>query len=156
MASKRARQAVSSLVAVLDADLGAALRAIETADSITANSLGSPVDVLPAYVPHDNRSLLVQVFAEAGENLSDFPGHSGISSTDCTITIQYNSTTDVESSEAFMWRWTDAICDVISADPTLGGNVVGARWTDFDRTFSIIDESTTRHIRAIGVEVHTC
>lgn len=156
MASKRARLAVSSLVSYLDANLSTYLRAIETEDAIAANSLGNPVQVIGAYVPNDTRSRLLQVFAETGENEDDFGVGGGISKVDCTIVFAYNSSVGAEDSEAYCWRWVDAICDAIVADGTLGGLVTGCIWTDYDRTYSIIDESTTRHIRAVGVEVTVC
>lgn len=159
MVAARARDAVTALAGVMSSDLSAALRAVETADGIDANSLGDAAAVVQAKYINDNRSLLVQVFAESVENVDDVRAGSagGISSTECKIVFSYNSVdADQSLPEVFCWRWSDAICDVITADPTLDGNVVGARWLSIERTFEFVDESTTRHVRTITVEVKTC
>lgn len=157
MADRYAQDAVDALVTVLTANLATKLTAVETEAGLSAGDLGSAVDIIGAWKPNDTRSLLVQVFCDSGTNRSDFgPGHSGLAANDVTVAWSYTSNTDSESSEAFMWRWMTAILDCVTEDPTLGGRVVGAKWTDFDRTYSFVDESTTRHVRAIGFEVITC
>lgn len=158
MATKRARLAVSALVSALSADLPAALRAIETEDGIAVNSLGDPTEIRGAFTPSDQRDRLVQVFADSGENDSEFgSGFSGTAITECVVVFSHTtSSADPSVGELLAWRWVDAICDVIAADPSLGGQVVKAVWTDFDRTYALTDESSTRHVRAVGVEVMTC
>lgn len=144
--------AVSSLATYLAAHLPAALRAVETADSLTVSSIPDPVAYVQAEVPADTRSPLVMVFDVA--SIPEQAGHRNhLAEVDCTIGVLYSSDADLEGAELLMRRYVRALRDVLDLDPHLGGTVAAAWWTDENRNPPMTYDSATRHGRALGVTV---
>lgn len=145
------------LAALADETTGlvAQLRAVETADSLDANTLPDPEAFVAAQVPTDPRSPLVQVYDEASEN-SGSEWRNRIAGVDVTIGVTYNGDADLEAAELVMRRYVRAVRMVFDADPTCGG-IVGQVWiTDANRSLEITYDSVTRHGRYLGalVRVH--
>ena len=143
-------KAVVKLAAYLSANLPAKLRAVETAQSMSVNSLTDPVDVLDHRAPFDNRSPLVECFDEAW-NFVDLKNR--MVSVDCTIALSYLGDANLANGERFMRRYATALIDCLLADTTLGGEVVAAIPTDGSSASARGDSSQTRFIYTQGVDV---
>ena len=59
------QKAVLKLSAYINSNLPTQLRAVETAQSLTTDSLTDPIAVVQYRAPFDNRSPLVEVFDES-------------------------------------------------------------------------------------------
>ena len=143
-------KAVVKLAAYLSANLPAKLRAVETAQSMTANSLTDPVEVLDHRAPYDNRSPLVECFDESWDFV-DLPNK--MVSVDCTIALSYLGDANLANGEKFMRRYSTALIECLLADATLGGEVVAAIPTDGSSASARGDSSQTRFIYTQGVDV---
>lgn len=149
---KYADKAVVALAAYVRANLPAQLRAVETAQSLTTNSLEDPVEVVERRAPADNRSVLVEVFDQGGE-WADY--RSRIWATDCTIAIGYTGDADAEAGDEYMRRYASAVISLLAGNETLGSTVIEAVLTDYGDASGHIDASAIRHTRTFGVLVHT-
>tara|TARA_Y100000310_G_C20227408_1_gene598617 strand:- start:26 stop:502 length:477 start_codon:yes stop_codon:yes gene_type:complete len=143
--------AVVKLAAFLNTNLATKLRAVETAQSLTTDSLTDPVGVLTHRAPFDNRSPLIEVFDE-GWSYIDLKNK--LLSIDCTVAVTYIGDANISGGETFMRRYMTAVLDTIMSDPTLGATVVKAVPTDGSSAVSRGDHSMTRHIFTQGVDVH--
>lgn len=148
--SRYAQKAVDALHATFASGFAEELRLIETEESLDEGELRDPVDYVKAFTPADNRSPLVQIYELSGVPISH---RNRLTAVECTVAVTYNGGTDIEADELRMRRYLTAMIRVIELDTTLGGRVTGAIWTDFERGLNIIDEASTRHVRALGVEM---
>jgi len=144
-------KAVAKLASFINTNLPTQLRAVESAQSLTADSLSDPVAVLKYRAPFDNRSVLVEVFDEGWLFLDHL---NKLLSVNCTVAVTYLSDADLESGETFMRRYVTALLDCIFSDPTLGSTVVTALPTDGSSAIARGDNATTRHVYTQGVDVH--
>lgn len=144
-------KAVVKLKDFIESNLPTQLRAVESAQSLTASSLTDPVEVIGNRAPFDNRSPLVEVY---DENWDFIDLNNKIISVDCTVTVSFISDADIGAGELFMRRYVTAVINTIMADPTLGGQVVAAILTDGSPAISRGDNALTRFVYAQGVEVH--
>lgn len=159
MATTYVDRAVRALHAYLDpAVLGdgsgfeAFLRAYETQAGLAANTLPNPQHYAREFVPNDARTPLVQVYEGA---FGPVDNRNRLTWADLTIAIAYTGDANIEGTGDIMRGYVSALIDAIEADPSLGGRVNAAWWTDGDRTHPMIDQdSAIRHVRAIGVTVH--
>lgn len=153
---KYEQRAVDALHAVFTAGFATQLRAVETDEGLSSGALTDPQAYIRAFVPSDNRTPLIQIYAEGGEPLGDSGNRQNLSMIDCTVVATYGATSDMEAAERFMGRYLTAMIQLVRANPRLGNaaGIIGAWWTDFARTFPIIDQAATRHARGIGVMVH--
>jgi len=137
--------AVDALHTTFSASYASTLSAIDS--SVTA-----PVGYVKAFHPADNRSPLVQIYDRASE-----PAEAGqrneLAIVDCDLIITYNGGTNTVADEAIMRKYCEAVRTLLMNDPTLGGAVAAAFWTELARDFDIDSESQTRHVRAFGIEV---
>ena len=143
--------AVLKLAEYVDANLPAKLRAVETAQGLTADSLTDPVEVIKHRVPFDNRSPLVEVYDDGWDFVDQ---NNRLLAVDCTVTVSFMGDADIGAGEAFMRRYMTALINTLTADPTLGGSVVSAILTDGSPAISRGDSAATRYVYAQGVEVH--
>ena len=144
-------KAVLKLATFINTNLPAKLREVETAQSLTTDSLTDPVAVVQHRAPFDNRSPLIEVFDEGW----DFIDHiNKLISVDCTIALSYVGDASVQNGEIFMRRYMTAVLDTLMADTTLGSTVVAAIPTDGSSAVTRGDNATTRHVFTQGVDVH--
>ena len=143
-------KAVVKLAAYLSANLPGKLRAVETEQSMTVNSLTDPVEVLDHRAPFDNRSPLVECFDESWDFVDQ---NNKLVSVDCTIALSYLGDANLANGERFMRRYSTALIDCLLDDPTLGGEVVGALLMDGSSAASRGDSSLTRFIYTQGVDI---
>lgn len=140
--------AVNALYTTFNSSFASTLSAID-------GTITPPVAYLKAFQPADNRSPLIQIYDRSTE-----PAEAGqrneLAVVDCDLVITYNAGTNSEAAELVMRRYCQAVRTLLMVDPTLGGTVVAAYWTELARDFDIDDDSQTRHVRAFGitVEVH--
>lgn len=144
-----AQRAVEALHAAFESGLVAQLRAVETAQGLESGELTNPRRIALAQLVNDNASPLVQIFDEGGTWVSQ---RQDVMAIDCTVAVSWTSGTDLEEGELFGRRYLTALVQVIEEDPSLGGEVVAALLKDYDRSI-FGDQSSTRHVRALGVEV---
>ena len=148
---------VNKVIAAVDAALASGtyglvfqLRAVETALGLTSGDLTDPLEIVAARAPNDNRTPLVQHYAEAWR--WDTAHREKVMMVDYTILVTYGAV-DLEAGELFMSRYMTAIAQIFETDSTLGGEVTGAALTDGDASRSIGDQSTTRHAWAMGLAI---
>lgn len=152
MAGERyVQKAVLKLSAYINSNLPAQLRAVETAQSLTTDSLTDPIAVVQYRAPFDNRSPLVEVFDESWEFIDHI---NKLVSVDCTIALSYVGDASIENGEIFMRRYITALLDTLMGDTTLGSTVVAAIPTDGSSAITRGDNATTRHVYTQGVDVH--
>lgn len=144
-------RAVSSLAAYLAATVPAALRAIETEQGLSANTLRNPVAYTTARVPNDLRTPLVKVYDEGGEFVSQ---RNRLLSVDCSIEVSLTGDANSETLEANMRRYATAIIDAVTASPTLAGRVEMALLQDYGAGVTRGDQSSTRIVFVQGVTIH--
>lgn len=116
--------AVEAVAAELAAELPAALRAIETANSLSTNSLTDPVAVMRSRVPYDQRSPLVCVYDESSSPDSAAHQRNRIDVCDLSVYFFYSGTVDTDANEKLRRRYMQAIRNVLRANPTLDGQVI--------------------------------
>jgi len=137
--------AVDALHSTFSTSFASTLSAIDS-------TVTPPVAYVKAFHPADNRSPLVQIYERASE-----PAEAGqrneLAIVDCDLVITYNGGTDTVADEAIMRKYCEAVRTLLMTDPTLGGSVSAAFWTELARDFDIEYDSQTRHVRAFGVEV---
>lgn len=150
--TKFADRAVEALGDYINSNIAAQLRIVETDQSMTASSLTDPVEVVKARLPFDNRSPLLQVYDEGWQELAAPRNHVMV--VDCTIVLGYVGDANLYNAERFCRRYMTAVRQTIMADATLGGNVAAAVITGGDSAAAIGDDSTTRIIYTMSVDVH--
>ncbi|MAH45399.1 hypothetical protein CMI37_06195 [Candidatus Pacearchaeota archaeon] len=143
--------AVVKLASYINTNLPTYLRVVESAQSMTADSLTDPLEVIQYRAPFDNRSPLVEVFDEGWRFLDHI---NKLVSVDCTVAISYLSDANLAGGEQFMRRYATALLDTILADTTLGATVVAAIPTDGSSAVARGDNAMTRHIFTQGFDVH--
>lgn len=146
-------KAVEALHSAISSGLVAKLRAVETAQGLTASSLTDPVAILRGRFPNDNRSPLVWVHANGWEYTFQRQRYMAV---DCTVVVAAvggAGPTGPTDLEVFLERYTTALIRTIEADPSLGSKVSAALITDGESAASSGDSSATRMVHAIGVEV---
>ena len=143
-------KAVVKLVAHLTANLPGSLRAVEVEQSMAVGSLTDPVDILPHRAPFDNRSPLIEVFDESWDFLDQ---NNKLASVDVTIALSYLGDANLAGGEQFMRRYSTALIDCLTDDPTLSGAVVAVRLVDGSSAAAHGDSSRTRFIYTQGVDV---
>ena len=144
-------KAVTKLKAHIASGIAAQLRAVESAQSLSTNSLTDPVAVLDHRAPFDNRSPLIEVFEESWRFIDQ---RQGLVSVDATIAVKYVTDADLSSAETFMRRYMSAVIETIRDDPTLGSTVVECLLTDGSSAVGRGDTSTTLLVSTQGVDVH--
>ena len=144
-------KAVTKLRSYINANIATKLRAVETAQSLTTNSLTDPVAVLDHRAPFDNRSPLIEVFEESWRFVDQ---RQGLVSVDATIAVKYITDADISAAENFMRRYMSAVIETIRADSTLGNTVVDCLLTDGSSAVGRGDTSTTLLVSTQGVDVH--
>ena len=144
-------KAVTKLRSYINANIATKLRAVETAQSLTTNSLTDPVEVLDHRAPFDNRSPLIEVFEESWRFVDQ---RQGLGSVDATIAVKYITDADISAAENFMRRYMSAVIETIRADSTLGNTVVDCLLTDGSSAVGRGDTSTTLLVSTQGVDVH--
>lgn len=151
--ARLARRAVQSALADETTGFAAQLRAIETDESLDANTLPDPEAIVAAEVPDDPRSPLIQVFFGARQS-SGAETRNRIAQVEIVVGITYNSDADLEHAADFMDYFAEAVLRTLEADPTCGG-AVGQAWSPDDNStgLQITNDSVTRHGRYIGVFV---
>lgn len=137
--------AVDALASSLSASLPSTLTAIDS-------SLEAPVAYSKAFLTADNRSPLIQIYDEDTGPVDAGQRHA-MALVNCSVAITYNGRVNLETNELKMRRYIEGIRRVIMADPSLGGLVVQAEWTEAVRDFPIDYDSQTRHVRVLGVSV---
>lgn len=154
MAGERyAELAVEALRDAINSGIAAQLAAVETAQGLTPNTIARPVAVTRSRAAaRDNRSPLIAVYWERFTLPSQ---RRGVVAVDCTVVVQIvgRNAASTEGLEEDHGRYCTAIVDLIRDDPHLGGRVVASLVTDGEADASIGDNSTTRLVSAIGVEV---
>lgn len=161
MARQYEEAAIGALVDVLSSSqFTDQLRAVEADRGLTAGSLTDPRAVIDAFVPNDNRSPLVQVYAEGGEIVDQV---QGLYACNAVVAVSYTGGTNMVASEQFMRRYLSALINTIRTNPLLRSptlldapQVVGALLGPDDRVI-FGDDSATRHHKglAVQVRVHT-
>lgn len=144
-------KAVEKLAAFIAANLPTQLRAVETAQSLAASSLEDPVAVLNHRAPFDNRSPLVEVFEERWDFVDL---NNKILAADLTVAFTFIGGPDLGEGEKTLRRYATALIDCITANPTLGGEVIVAMLTDGSSAVGRGDNSSTKFVFTQGVEVH--
>lgn len=152
--SRYAKKALDALHAQVSSDIAAALRAVETDESITADSLTDPVEVVKASVPNDNRSPLIQIYWDTMVTVDQ---RNGMYDVDCVVEWTWQGGSDLAANELFAQRYLDAIYRSILDDQTLGGLVPQAIVEDTQALTFGGDESATRqgHTTTVTVSVHS-
>ena len=148
---KYADKAVAKLAAYLAAQYPAQLRIVETAQSLTTNSLTDPVAYVQADLPDDGRSPLMEIWEESGDPIDR---RNTLDAYDLTVAVTYAGDADIAAGRLRMRRYMTALIDCLRADPTLSSTVQLA--FDKDRSFDVArgKDSATKHVCALGVEVH--
>jgi hypothetical protein len=147
---KGSDKAVAVIKAWMAAHLDTYLRAVETAQSLTADSLGEPDEYIAGLRDDDNRTSLI-VFLVSSKDGDD----TKLQYHDCTIAYRFSSDADIDAGSLKARRITTALCDTVNSDPTLAGAVVSAVVTERDHAHGKTINSITRHAVAIGVAVTT-
>jgi hypothetical protein len=145
--------AIDSLHARIQSQLPGELRIIETEDSLAANSIIDPVQYSKARVPNWNASPLIQVY---DLRFNDETSRSGIYLTTAAVIVARKCDADLEAGEKMMRQYITALLRIIDRDPTLGNTVSQATAVVGDATYVEGDDSTTKMLRAITVDVITC
>ena len=144
-------KAVTKLRSYINSNIAASLRAVESAQSLSTNSLTDPVAVLDHRAPFDNRSPLIEVFEEGWRFVDQ---RQGLVSVDATIAVKYVTDANISAAETFMRRYMSAIIETIRGDSTLGHTVVDCMLTDGSSAVGRGDTSTTLLVATQGVDVH--
>ena len=144
-------KAVVKLASFIDTNLPAKLRTLESDQSLTADSVTDPVEVLTYRAPFDNRSPLIEVF-DVGWRFLDYINR--IVSVNCTVAITYFSDADLSAGEQRMRRYVTALLDCVLADTTLGATVIAAIPTDGSSAVAHGDNATTHHVYTHGFDIH--
>lgn len=142
--------AVTSVAAYVRANYPTKLRALETAQSLAANSLEDPLEYLEANSPMDLRSPLVEVFDTAARCIDH---HGDVWQVDVTIALSFTGDADVSANEKRMRRYATALKDTIRASSTLGSKVPLADLGDYSSEVVRGSNSTTRYVFTLGVRV---
>jgi hypothetical protein len=148
MSSRLVRNAVKQLALYLRTNLPTHLRATESAESLSSMALTNPVQVVEAFVPHDNRSPLYQVYANRFEFEDQRNGHFAV---DCTVIGSFVGNANAEALTTFVDRHLTAAILCLTTSMTLGGTVMQALITDGDRAVSHGEESIIRQAFSLGV-----
>lgn len=149
---KFGNKAVGALLDYFESNFTTQLRAVETAESLTANTLTDPVDYIPARLPKDNMVPIVLVYCNSSSELEKEPN---LMRHDCEIALHFVGDADVETGQLRERQYETAMLQTLNADRTLGGNVVQAVLQDIDTDASKTADAQTRHAVAMGVEVIT-
>ena len=154
--------ATDALKATMVANLETELRAVETAEGLASGALTDPVAYVKARGVNDNRSPLIQIFADGTDPL--LAGQRGRRwSAECSLLLWWLGTTDLEANELFAERYSWALIEVLTKNPTLTGlPVTAAIITGVEvaggglgSVSGVDDPSATRYVVGIGIEVHT-
>jgi hypothetical protein len=145
--------AIDSLHARIQSQLPGELRIIETEDNLGAGSIIDPVQYSKARVPNWNASPLVQVY---DLRFVDESSRSGIYLTTAHVVVTRKCDADLEAGEKMMRQYITGILRIIDRDTTLGNTVMQSTAVTGDASFIEGDNSTTRMLRSITVDVETC
>lgn len=151
-----ADRAVSALVSYIESNYTTALRAIETAEGLTSGTIDNPLDYVPAHVPDDTRSPLVQVWCSGGTRIPDDDGGSrnAIFGYACTVAVTYASDADVETGQKRIRQYGSAILNTLEGSRTLGSASGIIHAIDTTQNYEATHpDATTRYAVEIGVEV---
>lgn len=135
------------LVAALATHLGLAA----TARGLTTPPM--PLDFVRGLTPGDNRTPLIMIWDEETRPLE--AGHRNfLAVVDLSVAISFAYSTLVEEGEARARVYVEGIRRAVRSDPTLGGRVGQAVWTEASRAVPFDDDSMVRHVRVLGFDVH--
>lgn len=141
-------RAVAYLLDFIENNLATQLRAVETAQSLTSNSLTDPIDYKPAWTPLDAAGPIVQVFSSDGGPVDH---RNAVYEYDCTVALVFASDADIEAAQLKARRYMTALIDVVASDRTLGGKVVEA--LDEDQSFFHDKPGNAQTLNAIALGV---
>jgi len=143
-------KAVARLLAYYESNFQTYLTAVETAQSLATGAMTAPKDYVPALLPEDTRSPLLQVFA-TGAKPED--GRCGLYWVDCTVYLGYVGDANVEAGQQKMRRYMTAMVDTLRADYTLGSTVQEA--VDGEQSLDAFKpgDAQTRYAIVLDVEV---
>jgi hypothetical protein len=143
MAARYVRRAVDAVADYIEANLPTYLDTVETEESLTPGSLEDPKDYLQDDAPHDNRSPLVQVFADSW----DFKDQrQKILEVKVTIAVALSGNAATESLSAKVDRYVSALIMCLTASPSLGGRVNTSLLGAGDRDADHGDQSIRRQV----------
>lgn len=111
-----------------------------------------------AFVPGDNRSPLLQIYAEGSDAIGDAAGHRhDLATTRVMVVITYvGGGNQLPAEERLLWQYVQAIRRAVRADYRIGTGgltVKYAAWEASGRDFPLDDESRTHHARAVSFEI---
>jgi hypothetical protein len=144
--------AIDALHSVVSLGFTAQLRAVETAQSLTPNSLPDPVAYVPARVEWDNRVPIIGVY---DDGFSMIHQRESYVSVDATIAIAVNSPTDIISGAVTLRRYVTALIRLIESNKTLANRVSACLIGKGATTGVIGDAAACRLIYLIPVEIRT-
>jgi hypothetical protein len=142
--------AVVKLAAYVRANLPAKLRAVETAQGLTTNSLIDPVEYVEANVPTDTRNPLVEVFDTLAQ-VED--AHADKWMVACTVALSFTGDADLVANERTMRRYATALKDCIRASRTLGGTVKRCDIGDYSSEVVRGPNAAIRYVFTINARV---
>jgi len=147
--------AVKAINDRLASDLAAKLDWVEGQWSgFSSGELGDQDKITLAFVPTANDpGPVIEIYDDASFFQEEDGGQRNrVCFVDCTIAIKYSGVTDLEVNEEFMRGYVAAVREAIESNHTLATSPVVLAWcTDADRSYPLVDEATTRHVRAVGV-----
>ena len=155
MANERyIEHAVKALAEFVEANYQAALTAIEVEQSLDADAIKPPHAYVAAEVPDDNRSPLVEIYAD-GWGYAD--QRNGILVVDCKVIVSFVSDCQIVAGERDLRRYVTAILKPIQENPTLAGEVIQCEILEgvTDAT-NRTDDSTTRFVAEQNIGVWVC
>ena len=151
MAGERyAQRAIKALRDHYVANLETELRAVETEQSLTANSLTDPVVYVEGYLPNDTRSPIIQVFCMRG---TPDDWKNGLYIYNCSVVLGFVHDADIEAGQLQARRYLTALLETLRVDRTLGGVVTIAIDTDQTLFADKPSDAETLHYVALEIDV---
>lgn len=144
------QRAKTALLDWFEAQLPTHLAAVETEEGLNAGDLTVPVEYMGRPAVHDNRSPLLQVYAESIDSGELRAGKWVIT---CPVVLSYSSDADLDAAELFVERYITALIRTVAADPQLGGQAVVTVLDRGEVHHYEGDNSATRHIAVLWFDV---
>lgn len=140
--------AVTALASMISSNFATYARALETAQSLAANTIPDPVAVVAANDPDDVRSPLIEVFDASARCVNNRTNEWELT---CTIALSFAGDADTVANELAMRRYTTVMIDTLRHDVTLGGAVTALSLHDYSSDVLRGGKSSTRYVFAFGV-----
>lgn len=135
-------KAVNALHSYIQTNYAAALRTIESEQSLTASSLTDPVAYVEAYAPDDNRVPLIEVY-EVGWSMED--QRNGIVYVRCDVVVSWAGDADIVSGQLRTRRYITALLRILRSGQTLSSTVNGVLIGSGESAVAHGSVSATRH-----------